>query len=86
MKEKSRAQRRHHKQRMYNKAKKTEMVKSWFEGCTNKEIHIKTRKVQDTLKLCSCSMCCNPRNSGWSGNEKITMQERKQLESDRLQK
>ena len=45
------------------------------------EIEKRSRYRRDTGKLCSCDMCCNPRKSPWNKNkEKLTMQERKELE------
>jgi hypothetical protein len=34
-------------------------------------------KRRDTTKLCSCSMCGNPRRMAWKGKDKLTMQEKK---------
>jgi hypothetical protein len=52
-----------------------EKVKEW------KERDIGLRK--DTTKLCSCSMCRNPRHSGWyNSGDQLTMQERRELERD----
>lgn len=44
-------------------------------------INERTKKVRDNAKKCSCDMCCNPRHSFLSKNkEKLTLQERKNLE------
>lgn len=41
------------------------------------------RKFHDNLKMCSCPMCCNPRRNLWSkARYRLTMQERKALESE----
>jgi hypothetical protein len=32
-------------------------------------------KRRDTTKLCSCSMCGNPRRVAWKNKSKLTMQE-----------
>ena len=32
---------------------------------------------RDTTKLCSCSMCGNPRRTAWKGKDKLTRQELK---------
>ena len=36
---------------------------------------------RNTTKLCSCSMCGNPRRKAWKGKDKLTMQEKKFFES-----
>jgi len=34
-------------------------------------------------RRCSCSMCCNPRRNGWdTGREALTLQERRQLDTE----
>jgi hypothetical protein len=32
---------------------------------------------RNTTKLCSCSMCGNPRNVAWDKKDKLTIQERR---------
>lgn len=42
------------------------------------EARNQARRLRDHLAVCSCSMCRNPRRSGWLSNtEKRTIQERK---------
>jgi hypothetical protein len=41
--------------------------------------------LKDTTKLCSCSMCGNPRRADYSkGKSRLTMPERKALDKDRF--
>jgi len=39
------------------------------------------QRRRDTTKLCSCSLCGNPRRVCWNKKDQITMQERKFNES-----
>lgn len=40
---------------------------------------------EDTTKLCSCDGCCNPRNAGYGKNsQRLTLQEKRQLESENM--
>ena len=41
-------------------------------------------KRRDTTKLCSCSMCGNPRRKAWKGKDKLTRQELKVNEKEKL--
>jgi hypothetical protein len=59
MGKKSRADRRHHHQRMLNRVKKFFWYKNWFSGEEHKEQHQK--RMTETRKPCSCHMCGNPR-------------------------
>jgi hypothetical protein len=56
---KSRADRRHHHERMLNRVKKFSWYKNWFSGKDHKEQH--QRRMAETRKPCSCHMCGNPR-------------------------
>jgi hypothetical protein len=53
------------------------------EKVKQKDLRIASYKRRDTTKLCSCSMCGNPRRVAWKGKDKLTMQERR-LEKDFL--
>lgn len=45
------------------------MEEKWIEN--------NVRRMTDTPKPCSCSMCGNPRRKAWKPNEKRTLQERR---------
>ena len=71
-----RALRRHHKARMKRRAKR--LYERIFRGVDierygNKELE----HYGDNISVCSCWMCGNPRRF-FTGDEKITMQERKE--------
>lgn len=68
---KSRAERRHHHERMKNKVSKFHWIKKWFGSNESREDHI--RKMAETRKPCSCYMCGNPRKH-WKDK---TLQEKK---------
>jgi hypothetical protein len=70
-----RAERRHHHERLFKKYDTLLNVYHYWGGDFDKE-HI--RKLQDNFSVCSCSMCRNERRNPWtSGEERLTMQERK---------
>lgn len=75
---KTRAERRHHHQRMIDRVKNFDWLKPkyWFGSEESREKHI--RQMAENRHPCSCHMCRNPRHSRFhSGEEKLTMQERK---------
>jgi len=76
MGKKSRAERRHHHQRMIDKVKKFRFVQPEFYNGdeTQRQKHI--RQMAETRHPCSCHMCGNPRRMF---NEK-TMQEIRSME------
>lgn len=75
-----RSVRRHHKNRMKQKARRISKIQAWYAGFDNmaKEREMCLVKQADHLKSCSCSMCCNPRRSGWSPRKGKTLQEQNQ--------
>ena len=82
----SRAMRRHHRARMYKRAKKILDQWYWFDprSCsfTKEEEHRIISLRRDHITLCSCEMCRNVRRSGWtSGKEYLTLQERRNLDN-----
>ena len=78
---KSRALTRHHKQRVKAKARKLALTLTgtlYTPQQDTAEIVSSWEKRADYLKLCSCSMCCNPRHDQWqSPAKRRTIQERK---------
>ena len=80
MGKKSRAERRHHHQRMLDKVKDFFIYQSGFWK-TEEDKFQHQRKLAENRKLCSCHMCRNPRRSAWyKGEGKLTMQEKKMKE------
>lgn len=81
MGKKNRADRRHHHQRMIEKVKDFWWLQaSKYWGSEEKrQRHI--RKMAETRKPCSCDMCCNVRRNPLAKGERLTMQERKIIES-----
>lgn len=59
MGKKSRAERRHHHNRMIDKVKSFHWFKSW--GLTEEDVDYKCKRMAETRKPCSCYMCGNPR-------------------------
>lgn len=76
MSNRTRAFRRHHRQRMIAHAYRKYQDWWWFD---NEELtKIYSVKNHNHLAACSCQMCRNPRHCGWLSNkEKLTLQERK---------
>lgn len=66
MKSTKRALRRHHKDRMKDKAKS--VLKFWFKEPTESEVG----KHADNLAVCSCEQCGNPRRTSYKS---LTRQE-----------
>lgn len=61
-----------------------EIAKSWHVTDPKAVDHIAHRR-RDTPAACSCGMCCNKRRrqSYTKGEQKLTMQERRQLDAAR---
>lgn len=64
--------------------KRANGMRNPLESWTSEWFINTSRALRDTTKICSCSMCRNPRHSLYSkGVTKLTMQERKANESNR---
>ena len=64
-----RSMRRHHKQRMIQRAKRSSILR----GFSSDEQLRFARKLADHLKVCSCEYSCgNVRHNGWS-SEKVSL-------------
>lgn len=75
---KSRADRRHHHERMIDKVKDFFWLKPKYYHGTEEERQKHIRKMAETRHPCSCHMCCNIRRSDFhKGEEKLTMQEKR---------
>lgn len=74
MKNTKRAERRHHRRRMIQRALKLRRVRYLDERI---QMQVALR-LANTPKKCSCEYsCANPRHNGWSsGRNRLTMQER----------
>jgi hypothetical protein len=88
-----RRRRRNDKNRMRAKARRIVRATYWFgatiintlTGPVEREEWIEhfAQQNADNLAMCSCSMCGNPRRSLYSkGEERLTMQERRQPRTD----
>jgi len=77
MKNTKRALRRHHAQRMQQRAYQKIITTSHFGiDYTDQELWLKARYQRDHLCDCSCPMCGNPRHSVlYDGFDRLTMQE-----------
>ena len=74
----TRAERRHHHQRMINRVKNFHWIqpKFYHGGEEQRQKHI--REMAETRHPCSCDICCNQRRNKWqSSEERMTMQERR---------
>ncbi len=76
----TRSERRHHHQRMIDRAKNFFISKWKKDVLTEEEYQKHLAFIAETKKPCSCGMCCNPRRA-WYAKEKerMTMQEKRQL-------
>ena len=70
----SRSRRRHHKERMIAKAERYAKQNGVDPNCY--------RHIADNLACCSSYCCGNPRRQNFSGKDKLTLQERIQLERE----
>lgn len=78
-----RAIRRHHRARL-NKRARFIVTKTWSWADYNEDyIMWLVNRRRDNMQMCSCMSCGNPRHSGW--HEELTMQEKKQLDSEKDQ-
>jgi hypothetical protein len=75
-----RALRRHHKNRLINKMRRTLWWGRYREFESEAERREWLRRVVDNRKNCSCTMCCNPRRSPWSDNS-LTFPELMQIQN-----
>lgn len=79
----SRAKRRHHRARMFKKARN--LLSRWWgnEYVKNhqKDFHKCASGLRDNMQICSCYACGNPRRMSWSGKEKLTMAEKRMLDN-----
>lgn len=73
MGKKSRADRRHHHQRMFDKVKTFHWLKKKFWNGSEDERELHLKKMAETRQPCSCHMCGNPRKH-W---KEETIQEQK---------
>lgn len=81
MDKQSRALRRHHHDRMYRRARHIFRY-VWWSGKhedSEHDEHIRARRMANNMKICSCWMCCNPRNA--FGRNERTIQELKAEDS-----
>lgn len=76
----TRAERRHHHQRMLDKVKTFGYY--WHDWQDEEKKTLHQKKTAENRKPCSCDMCRNPRRSGiYKGENRLTIQERKHRES-----
>lgn len=78
----TRSERRHHHQRMIDRAKDFFMSK-WKKDLLSEEDYQKHLSfIAETKKPCSCGMCCNPRRAWYAKeNQRLTMQEKRAREA-----
>jgi len=80
MKNKKRALRRHHRERMIRKVMTYSFVQNffWTEQVDQKLIRSRAVKFHNYAAVCSCPMCGNQRHNKWeSEEERLTLQERR---------
>lgn len=84
MKNTSRALRRHHHERMVQKAMRIPYLyfDHYHQYSTPEEYRLRARKISDHQCVCSCSMCGGVRHNGWDvGLQSLTFAERRNLDS-----
>lgn len=81
MGKKSRADRRHHHERMLDKVKKFRFVQPEFYNGNEEQRQKHIRKMAETRTPCSCHMCGNPRRMF----KEETMQEKRIKEYERYE-
>ena len=83
---KSRADRRHHHQRMIDKVETFRWMSPEFYHGEEEQRQKHIKKMAENRKKCSCGMCCNPRRSWYAKeNERLTMQEKRIKEYERYE-
>ncbi len=79
----SRAKRRHHRARMYKKARI--LLSSWwgkkYLNGHDEDFHRRASSMRDNMQVCSCYCCGNPRRMAWNKKEKLTLAERRMLDN-----
>lgn len=79
MSKRTRAFRRHHRQRMINRAYRKASQWQWEDP---KWMEVYALKNHNNMAVCSCPMCCNPRHNPWlPRKESLTMQEQREYNS-----
>ena len=84
MKNTSRALRRHHHERMVQKAMRLSYLRFDYEMHYSNydDLRRRARFVSNNMAQCSCPGCCNLRSSSWSkGYDKLTFNERRNIDS-----
>jgi hypothetical protein len=77
----SRAERRHHHNRMIQRAKDFFILKWKKEYFSEEEYHKHLSAIAETKKPCSCFMCGNPRHNPYAKSDRLTMQEKRAREA-----
>jgi len=82
-KNRKRALRRFHDERMLNRAKEMILEWYWYDQTPDLEvIHQQARRRRDDMCACSCAGCGNQRHTGWlSRRDRLTMPEKKAEDS-----
>jgi len=60
---------------VHNGIRRSEGMKSCDRGLSEDWLKRNQRRLRNTTKVCSCSMCGNPRRKYWK--DKLTMQEKR---------
>ena len=68
----SRAERRHHKDRMKAKARRIAREVWGYKDEDGGQVVANMERCADHLMSCSCSMCCNVRRNGWTKGGGLT--------------
>ena len=84
MKNTSRALRRHHQERMVQKAMRLSYLRFDYEMHYSDydDLRRRARLVSNNMAQCSCWSCCNIRSSGWlKETDRLTFNERRNIDS-----
>jgi len=84
MKSTKRALRRHHHERMVDKAMRIPYLhfNYYNQYDTQEELRLRARKISNHQCVCSCSACGGIRHNGWDvGLQSLTFAERRNLDS-----
>lgn len=84
----SRANRRHHRERLNKRTRKLLKSRSYFSMYSlgwEEDIEYSVNRRRDNLHGCSCYMCCNPRSRKSFAKQKLTIQELKAIADERDQ-
>lgn len=76
-----RSLRRHHRERLNKRARNIFLRWTWTNWSECDLVQYVNRR-RDNMQMCSCSSCCNNRSKKSWGNDRLTLQELRELDNE----